>query len=258
MDNSDQENERMLASVAMYLKETGQLDYAVLVTQCRIDNVHIDGWSHPDDEYRGGAHWVVEMTGPVNPHEEHKNNSPFNLALQQAFQAILGEARSHPWEEDDGVVINIRIGVTELDENWRDEIIASARKKANNHNRNVRKEPVEKPYEIWSGMEFNSPGELAIAKALDQADVLYFPNDLARVTIDGKRANRYPDFLILYKGRWGVLEVDGKQHNDPGKEYQRDRYFQRHGIKVITHYPHTRCANDPAGVVKDFLELLDA
>src|SRR5690606_36362759 len=59
----------------------------------------------------------------------------------------------------------------------------------------------------WKGMVFRSNTEVRIAKALDEAGVLFLPPTKSRLNVGKTRQNREIDFLVFYEGQWGILEV---------------------------------------------------
>ena len=103
------------------------------------------------------------------------------------------------------------------------------------------------------GLGYRSNSEVAIAKVLEQSeDILFFP----RLRALAGKVLKEPDFLILYKKRLGILEVDGPAHGGrAAHDSLRDGYFQRQGI-FMKHYPSEKCQSDPVWVVRDFLKLL--
>jgi hypothetical protein len=113
---------------------------------------------------------------------------------------------------------------------------------------------------VWNGLLFRSQAELNVAQALDQEEVLYFPNARARRHRQGGRVNYEPDFLVFNRIGWkgiGILEVDGPQHRWRGEEdHKRDRLFKAYGIRVVERFPDTECREKPALVVQQFLFLL--
>jgi hypothetical protein len=113
----------------------------------------------------------------------------------------------------------------------------------------------------WHGMMFRSKSELAIAQALERINVAFFPNARGRLgqTADARQA-REPDFLVVYRGKVGVLEVDGGDYHRglAADDHERDRLFRHHGIAVVERFPAHRCFNFPDDVVGEFLRLLDA
>ena len=59
----------------------------------------------------------------------------------------------------------------------------------------------------YANLRFRSQSEVKVAQALDARSVMYLANCMARVGSIGGRLNREPDFLICYKGKWGILEI---------------------------------------------------
>ncbi|MCA9078631.1 MAG: hypothetical protein KDA93_26630 [Planctomycetaceae bacterium] len=94
-----------------------------------------------------------------------------------------------------------------------------------------------------------------MAKALDDAKALFFPNCKARLGVS-ERINKEPDFLVFHSGNWGILEVDGPHHTSAAVDHERDRLFKHHGIQLIEHFDAAECFENAQGVVKKFLYLL--
>jgi hypothetical protein len=111
----------------------------------------------------------------------------------------------------------------------------------------------------WEGLRFRSKNEIEIAKALDEAGVLFLPLCLARLNTSTGRRNLEPDFLVCHQGKWGLLEVDGPYHTPSTRvtEQGRERFFQHHGVRVIQRFDAKRCEEQPDAVVKEFLELIE-
>jgi very-short-patch-repair endonuclease len=117
------------------------------------------------------------------------------------------------------------------------------------------------------GFRFRSKTEIEIAKELDRAGVLFFPNCGARLNgyslpndLENVRRTYEPDFLVCAGGRWGILEVDGEPYHPAERaayDHERDRLFKNHGIRVVERYDASRCWSNPHEVVREFLKLLD-
>lgn len=111
-------------------------------------------------------------------------------------------------------------------------------------------------FDQWEGHAFRSAQEVRIAKALDERGVLFFPNAGCRITEGEIRKTREADFLVIIEGRIGILECDGKAyHQTAAEDHQRDRHFQRQGIRFIQRYSYEECLQEYQ-VVDDFLELM--
>lgn len=105
------------------------------------------------------------------------------------------------------------------------------------------------------GLWYRSPQEIKIACELDKRQLLFFPNAGCRVMNGKEMKTREPDFLINYKGVWGILECDSSYHASASSDHDRDALFMRHGI-ITRHYSYQQCLN-PKEVVDDFLGILE-
>jgi hypothetical protein len=115
----------------------------------------------------------------------------------------------------------------------------------------------------WKGLRFRSKAEVIIAVALDRMNVSYSPNTIVRINNPNKpdgRANVEVDFLVLYQGSQGILEVDGIFHTSERRvhEQERERLFKYGGIRVVERYDAKRCEREPYVVVQDFLKIMGA
>ena len=111
----------------------------------------------------------------------------------------------------------------------------------------------------WENLRFRSKTEIKIAEALDRTGVLFVPNSLARLNTPKGRGNKEADFLICYKGKWGVLEVDGPFHIAERRveEQERERIFKINGIKVVERFDAKECYETPDKVVQKFFYLME-
>ncbi len=151
-----------------------------------------------------------------------------------------------------GVVCNaveVKIRNEPVTEDWREQVRTSLGSGPSNQGRPFGTSPVL----THSGMNYRSRSEIAIAEKLELSeDILFLPNCTA---VSGK-VPKEPDFLIFYKKRIGILEVDGPTHTGRmADDSMRDSFFQRQGI-FVKHYPAEKCFQDAAWVLRDFLGLL--
>lgn len=111
----------------------------------------------------------------------------------------------------------------------------------------------------WHGMRFRSHSEVEIARALERASVDYLPNCMVRQGESANdRRNFEIDFLIIDKGRIGILEVDGGPWH-PAKQaaldHRRDRRFRQDGY-VVERFDSEECRTCPDDVVATFMDQL--
>ncbi|MBF2028153.1 MAG: hypothetical protein IGS48_15540 [Oscillatoriales cyanobacterium C42_A2020_001] len=115
-------------------------------------------------------------------------------------------------------------------------------------------------YWLHEGLRYRSQPEVCIAKALDKAGVLFLPNCMARLSDrHGRRVNREPDFLIFWKNKSGILEVDGEDYHPPSRtvdDHKRDLLFKRCGIQTVEQYDAAACVRYSEDIVEDFISLL--
>lgn len=112
--------------------------------------------------------------------------------------------------------------------------------------------------ESHNGLTSLSKPEVLICKALEIKKVLFFHNAPSRIcNRSGNFETKIVDFLVFYKGKCRILEVDGKQHNQSREEdYKRDRLFDREGLKT-SRFTASECLNNPDAVVDEFLDLFE-
>jgi hypothetical protein len=118
----------------------------------------------------------------------------------------------------------------------------------------------------WGGLNFRSKTEVRIAHALHSQRILFFANsraymdltDLPISNADNKLKERVEiDFLVFYKQKCMILEVDGDHHQQSAqitRDYRRDRVLLRDGIRTVR-FDASECYNRPIDVVMEFLNL---
>jgi hypothetical protein len=240
------EDEIYLASAVHFLLQGGDEEAARLLISCESET-----WREHDQQY--GECWFVRLRGSRQFYDTFTDyKHPAHEAIDLAFRAVLPRVDSG--YEGHCVVIQPHASLVEVDTDWRVKLLADA-ETGDTHNQNsYNSKPI-----VYAGMRFSSPPEVEIAKALDNLGVMYLPNCLTRVGSTGNRQNRFPDFLICYRGKWGLLEVDGQTYHSgrATEDHERSRLIEKHGgIAYFTRFDAQRCMKDPEGVVQEFLEIL--
>jgi hypothetical protein len=113
---------------------------------------------------------------------------------------------------------------------------------------------------VWQGLRFRTKSEVAVARELDAAKLLFFPQCACRITgANGKRETREPDFLVIHRGIVAILELDGGPHNGrAADDHRRDRLFElRGGIWVIERVSSQFALLHPRKVVRGVLRLIE-
>lgn len=119
----------------------------------------------------------------------------------------------------------------------------------------------------WGGLHFNSKTEVRIAHALHSQKILFFANSRAYMDLTGLPISSIDnnqlkerieiDFLVFYKQKCMILEVDGEHHQQSSqkiRDYRRDRVLLRDGIRTVR-FNANECYHHPLEVVTEFLNL---
>jgi hypothetical protein len=235
--------DQLLASAVQFLIDGGEEQAASLLLRCdlTITDAELFFEMGGDSQAEG---LTLELSAPRADYDLLLDvDNPITQAIRQAFDAVMPGNNFVRYFAAKAALVTIS-------PNWRDDLRTSV------HNQGV----AVKPGRLWENLRFNNESELRIAKALDQAGVLYFPLCKGRLGPAAARQNREPDFLICQNGKWGVLEVDGDLSHPSSRTYQdheRDRLFHRYGVRVVHHYHALKCHDAPQAVAKDFLDLLE-
>lgn len=248
MNSEYPSDEIILASAVQYLIEGQEEDAASLLLSCTLSIVYGSGWAHGDE-------WVVSadvlVRCPRSSYEVLRDTSnPHTSSIKEALQAVV---HHEVYIEK----IEPSAHLVELEPGWKAELLEIAR------GRNVDNLPTYqrgRKIHTWERLRFRSKSELKIAEALERKGVLFFPNGRARLNGRESRVTLEPDFLVSFKGKWGILEVDGAPFHPPQRrteEQERDRVFRAGGVRVVEHFDATRCYQKPDEVVSEFLKLLE-
>jgi Protein of unknown function (DUF559) len=110
----------------------------------------------------------------------------------------------------------------------------------------------------YKNFGFESQAEVAIAIEFSRRQILFFSNPTCLIhDRSGNKSQKRPDFLVIYKGKARILEVDGGEfHENAFEDYKRDRTFERHGLRT-TRFTGDECLTNPELVVDEFLELFN-
>jgi hypothetical protein len=149
---------------------------------------------------------------------------------QQVYEALHEAAQSDEYYVDDVVVVP-----THAAENWRESLTATLGEKPTNQAR------LGRPPRRWlhaDRMAFRDEAEVAMYQALKRAQeampsedsMTIVPNPAIR--LPGRTVE--PDFLVVYRGRCGAIEVDGATHSGKhASDRSRDRLLEDAGIARI-------------------------
>lgn len=203
-------------------------------------------------------HWIFiacqekEWSKLVPLTDLDSEQNQYTVNIHSAFKTLLGK----------GHEIRYDLSISNLEEcqlltGWREEYYKQYTRGALTFANQGRLAGHSDRFHTWNNMRFASEHEVAIAQALEKRAVIYLPLCYARLGRKHERQGREIDFLICYKGNWGILEVDGVQHSARiAGDKTRDKLFKYHGVKVIERYRASFCLQSPTRVVTDFLKKL--
>lgn len=249
-----------LGQAVQALIDDGKEETASLLISCRLS------WQM-FDSYNSKTYIEATLHGPMSVIKK----------LHRYYARYKDEDEADPFDEEGPIfaeiayvfvlVLGMYISIAnwgfqvengDLPTNWRTELLEAARKKGTT-NQGISETSFKGKIIEYANLRFRSQSEVKVAQALDARSVMYLANCMARVGSVGDRLNREPDFLVCYKGKWGILEIDGEPFHPPSRKTQedeRDRLFKTYGVRCIEHYDATRCYQEANQVVTEFLDLL--
>ncbi|KQS68901.1 hypothetical protein [Modestobacter sp. Leaf380] len=245
--------ERTIGQVATLLHGRGQdsaaalmLDVQALTYQYRSSG----GWGDSDEEIVA----VLDVESYLLPRFTEERTSEIKSALD-----VIRDHESAA-EVD---YIRIREVLPTVGEGWREALMRDlAAEQPNNQARKVRLEPGRIAED---GLFLTNNEEHRVYAVLRDIQRDLTPGDTILIApLPGARTRDMtltPDFLIAYRGRVGVIEVDGpKHHGRFGADAQRDRLLQNAGVRLVAHIlvEDLRSRESVETLVRDFLRRLIA
>ena len=217
-----------------------------------LPSVSITNFQHIDENWENDL-WGQEIPMTTEP-ELMVSNEEYDKICEDvcmgkeilnSFKAVFGS---------DYFYLDVKIKLQDATPDWKDEAVNYLEKRGiSNQGSNYGTEPIK-----WENLNFRSPPEVRIAQELKRQNIMFLPN-CAGLFSDGKEMKREePDFLICHKGKWGILEVDGKTyHPSAAKDHAQGRIYKLNHIKVVERYDAMECLEDFVKIVRQFLEVLD-
>ncbi len=159
----------------------------------------------------------------------------FSEEATEAIKAICMEVSQRRGYGVDWV--GIREIMPTVGPHWREQVRERLTgKRQTNQGRTVR---LESPRIIEDNLAFTNRGELAVYRALKQIQEKDYSADetIAIFPLPGGRVPGHtwePDVLVTYRGRTGVLEIDGPHHNNRrALDNSRDHLLRDAGIAFV-------------------------
>ncbi|ROP37442.1 hypothetical protein [Saccharothrix texasensis] len=205
-----------------------------------------------DREYEEWTFWLE-----VSPEQYSCFTDVLVEKLRDTYREVCQRLQFHDFG------LTIRETMPEVGPQWRDQLreqLTSPRRPTN-QGRKVRLQP---PKFREDYLAFTNQGEQTVYQALRQIQEKDLPREstigiypLAGGRVPGRTWE--PDFLVTYKGRAGVLEIDGPHHNGRrAMDATRDHLLMDAGVAFVDRIP-VEAVDDPAelnAVLRRFLRRL--
>lgn len=241
--------ERVLAGAARTLIADDEVGVALALIECDIAIINADAANPstlpPTSMPNHAAKVIIQLLCPPSVLGTVKYGTEaaplYDGVLRSAFEANLPPRLTL-------AELVVRAMPAPITSDWREQVRAGLEGQTTNQGTPIGTSPIA----THNGLNYRSRTEIALAKELEGRSILFLPNCRAS---RGKTI-REPDFLIFYKGRAGILEVDGPTHTGKAADdHMRDLFFEQSGIRV-KHFNWEDVRDNPALVLDTFLDLL--
>lgn len=143
--------------------------------------------------------------------------------------------------------VEARVRLDPVEAGWREAAYGALKGGSPNQGNLVSKGSI-----TYNGRFYRSADETVVARELDRLGILYFPLP----TASRSGVLKEPDLVIVYKGKVGILEVDGHYHSGrAADDHKRDLFFEQSGI-FVKHFNGDDIRSNAKLVVETFLKLL--
>lgn len=244
------EYERMLSAAFRRLVSMDRLDAALPLLEATVaellppppksgfSTLMLDLNAEAYDAF-ASANWTEETYQESEAHEPYTQRNHGYL-YREVFQAVVPHGVSLGG-------IETRIRLDPVEPGWREAAYASL-KGGNPNQGNL----VSKGAITYNGRFYRSNDETLVARELDRRGILFFPLP----TASRSSVLKEPDLVIVFKGKIGVLEVDGHYHTGrAADDHKRDLFFEQSGI-YVKHFNGDDVRGNVSMVVDTFLKLV--
>ncbi|MEU5121195.1 hypothetical protein [Streptomyces asoensis] len=221
-------DDEVIGAASVLLVQRGYREAAALmldVTNVWIERhtVHEDSMSFSYE--RDCQEVIMELEPRLLPNSGYLLNH-----IRSAFEAV-GAGSGRSIEE-----VSVREVIPRVGPNWREQLARELNGgRRTNQARKVRFEP-QHPTE--DGLHFTNEWEHRVYQVLKERQAVMPDNDtigvmpLGALRVPGHTFE--PDFLITYRGRVGVIEIDGPHHKARASaDRSRDRLFKHAGVRDV-------------------------
>lgn len=222
-----QVGEQWLAAAATLLHQQGDTEAAIIATD--VISVDLALWNtgeYQRDEYK--AYFTVE------PHLAGQFTEEVLRRIEEGMHAVMPRTSAFYIES-----IEVCPVVPVPSADWRKQLRTANGPLPTNQARKVRLEP-EDQHPIEDDLHFTNEWEHALYRVLKARQIILPDNETIGIMPLGALrllgSTREPDFLITYKGRAGVIEVDGPHHEGvrrASNDHSRDNLMLNAGVEWV-------------------------
>ncbi|MFJ7112657.1 hypothetical protein ACIQW4_05625 [Streptomyces albogriseolus] len=242
--------EKVLGGSAFLLHEQGDVEVAGLAAEAELEELIL--WRVESDYTEKGFKAVLR----VEPHL-------FAHYTEEILNKIAAAMRATMPHDETIDEIEARPSTARVSSDWRKQLKIANDSGPNNQALGIRMEP-QHPME--DGLHFTNVWEQRVYTVLKERQAILPDNDtigilpLPRMKVR-KSIPVEPDFLITYRGRVGIIEVDGHYHRGPrsrADDNSRERLIRNAGVRQIDriHVQDSTSKDDVEKFVTDFLKHL--
>ena len=219
--------DQTLATAALLLLKRGHVSAAALLT-----SVERQTWDWAYDDWGKQFFNVLFVV-------------PFDLldAFDDETLELLKDTMNSVGEGYGEVVATLRVGPSAVVGDWKATVLAAMQGQVSNH---AVLAPLTPSHPSLDRLNFRDIAELAVYKELKRVQeslpeyetLTIIPNCAARV----RGRTWEPDFVVTYKQRAGIIEVDGASHNlKRESDKSRDRLLENGGIAYVDRFDAREC-----------------
>ncbi|QEU93263.1 hypothetical protein [Streptomyces kanamyceticus] len=214
--------EQVLGAAATLLHRQGDAETAGIAVD--VTTAHLTLWDSDFgiDTYKA----VLE----VEPHLLPRFTEEAQERIREAMRTVTARNR------DLSVgLMEVLPTIPEVSVDWRKQLRAATGPSPTNQARRVRLEP-QHPME--DGLHFTNVWEQGVYRVLKERQAALPDDDTIGIVPLGAmrvRGHTYePDLLVTYRGRAGVIEIDGPHHKErASSDKSRDRLMQNAGVHYV-------------------------
>ena len=246
-DRAD-EFERMLSAAFRRLVKMDRQDAALPLLDATITDVVVPANAYPASLYLSlGAEAYDAFNGAdwtEYEYQESEDHDAYTVRQAGLYLSVFQTVVPHDVHLGR---IDSRLRLDAVEAGWREAAYASLRGGNPNQGNLVSKGAI-----TYNGRFYRSQDETLVARELDRRGILFFPLPSA----SRSSVIKEPDLVIVFKGKIGVLEVDGAYHTGrAADDHKRDIFFEQSGI-YVKHFNGDDVRGNVGLVVDTFIRLL--